>query len=115
MLYPARFSMDAHLDEVNHAPPAALAAGKSGSSANNVPPGEVVENRAPAWLLSKAATSASTACPNGALAPLRKTSVNGSENVPGWVSWGAIHRPDRSVCQGWSAQVPVPLSPEQKL
>jgi hypothetical protein len=38
------------------------------------------------WVLSQAATSASTACPNGVLAPLRKTSVSGSENVPGWVS-----------------------------
>src|ERR1700731_4069305 len=28
----------------------------------------------------------STACPNSVLAPLRKTSVSGSENVPGWVS-----------------------------
>src|ERR1700731_3350710 len=34
----------------------------------------------------EAATSASTACPNSVLAPLRKTSVSGSENVPGWVS-----------------------------
>src|SRR5882762_11675893 len=39
-----------------------------------------------AWVLSQAATSASTACPNSVLAPLRKTSVSGSENVPGWVS-----------------------------
>jgi hypothetical protein len=37
------------------------------------------------WVLSQAATSASTACPNSVLAPLRKTSVSGSENVPGWV------------------------------
>src|ERR1700704_4852351 len=37
-------------------------------------------------VLSQAATSASTACPNSVLAPLRKTSVSGSENVPGWVS-----------------------------
>src|SRR5271168_638104 len=44
----------------------------------------------PAWLLSKAATSASTACSNSARAPLRKTSVNGSENVPGWVSWKTL-------------------------
>jgi hypothetical protein len=29
---------------------------------------------------------ASTASPNSVLAPLRKTSVSGSENVPGWVS-----------------------------
>src|ERR1700730_12101573 len=36
------------------------------------------------WVLSQAATSASTACPNSVLAPLRKTSVSGSENVPGW-------------------------------
>jgi hypothetical protein len=35
------------------------------------------------WVLSQAATSASTACPNSVLAPLRKTSVSGSENVPG--------------------------------
>src|ERR1700680_1823896 len=40
----------------------------------------------PVWVLSQAATSASTACPNSVLAPLRKTSVSGSENVPGWVS-----------------------------
>src|ERR1700680_3904882 len=38
------------------------------------------------WVLSQAATSASTACPNSVLAPLRNTSVSGSENVPGWVS-----------------------------
>src|SRR4029077_8674613 len=38
------------------------------------------------WVLSQAATSASRACPNSVLAPLRKTSVSGSENVPGWVS-----------------------------
>src|SRR6202030_2663735 len=38
------------------------------------------------WVLSQAATSASTACPNSVLAPVRKTSVSGSENVPGWVS-----------------------------
>src|SRR6202035_1579606 len=38
------------------------------------------------WVLSQAATSASTACPHSRLAPLRKTSVSGSENVPGWVS-----------------------------
>src|ERR1700693_3965861 len=38
------------------------------------------------WVLSQAATSASTPCPNSVLAPLRKTSVSGSENVPGWVS-----------------------------
>ena len=38
------------------------------------------------WVLSQAATSASTACSNSVLAPLRKTSVSGSENVPGWVS-----------------------------
>src|SRR6202035_1183696 len=38
------------------------------------------------WVLSQAATSASTACPNSVLAPLRKSSVSGSENVPGWVS-----------------------------
>src|SRR5258705_8590272 len=36
--------------------------------------------------LSQAATSASTACPNSVLAPLRKTSVSGSENCPCWVS-----------------------------
>src|SRR4029077_15159208 len=46
-----------------------------------------VAHQSPAALvLSQAATSASTACPNSVLAPLRKTSVSGSENVPGWVS-----------------------------
>src|SRR3984893_12873936 len=39
-----------------------------------------------AWRLSKAATSASTACESSARAPLRKTSVSGSENVPRWES-----------------------------
>ena len=39
-----------------------------------------------AWRLSKAATSASTACVSSARAPLRKTSVSGSANVPGWES-----------------------------
>src|SRR6476619_7563124 len=39
-----------------------------------------------AWQLSKAATSASTACANNARAPLRKTSVSGSAKVPGWES-----------------------------
>src|SRR3981189_2388152 len=42
------------------------------------------------WVLSQAATSASTACPNSVLAPLRKTSVSGSENLPGWVSWKTL-------------------------
>src|SRR6202022_4467842 len=42
------------------------------------------------WVRSQAATSASTACPNSVLAPLRKTSVSGSENVPGWVSWKTL-------------------------
>src|SRR4029077_11513215 len=37
--------------------------------------------------LSKAVTSASTACASSARAPLRKTSVSGSAKVPGWVSW----------------------------
>src|SRR6476660_1518797 len=40
--------------------------------------------------LSKAATSASTACASSACAPLRKTSVSGSANVPGWVSWKTL-------------------------
>jgi transposase len=35
------------------------------------------------WPPRKPATSASTACANSARAPSRKTSVNGSENVPG--------------------------------
>jgi hypothetical protein len=39
-----------------------------------------------ACLLSKTATSASTACASSARAPLRKTSLNGSEKVPGWQS-----------------------------
>src|SRR4030081_2356277 len=43
-----------------------------------------------AWQLSKAATSASTACANNARAPLRKTSVSGSVKVPGWESWKTL-------------------------
>ena len=43
-----------------------------------------------AWRLSKAATSASTACESSARAPLRRTSVSGSENVPGWESWKTL-------------------------
>jgi hypothetical protein len=39
------------------------------------------------WVRSQAATTASTACPNSVLAPLRNTSVRGSENLPGRVSW----------------------------
>src|SRR6202011_5193517 len=45
----------------------------------------LVAHQSPAAII-QAATSASTACPNSVLAPLRKTSVSGSENVPGWVS-----------------------------
>jgi hypothetical protein len=40
--------------------------------------------------LSKAATSASTACARSARAPLRKTSVSGSAKVPGWESWKTL-------------------------
>jgi hypothetical protein len=40
----------------------------------------------PVWVLSQAATPASTASPDSVLAPLRKTSISGSENVPRWVS-----------------------------
>src|SRR4029078_9782284 len=40
--------------------------------------------------LSKAATSASTACDSSALAPLRKTSVSGSAKVPGCESWKTL-------------------------
>src|SRR5438034_9459491 len=43
-----------------------------------------------AWSLSKAATSASTACASSARAPLRKTSVSGSAKVPGWESWKTL-------------------------
>src|SRR5262249_24093120 len=43
-----------------------------------------------ACMLSKAATSASTACASSARAPLRKTSVSGSAKVPGWVSWKTL-------------------------
>ena len=43
-----------------------------------------------AWLPRKAATSASTACASRARAPLRKTSVSGSANVPGWESWKTL-------------------------
>src|SRR5205823_7816670 len=39
-----------------------------------------------AWQLSKAATSASTACASSAQAPLRKTSVSESTKLPGWES-----------------------------
>src|SRR5215468_2862179 len=39
-----------------------------------------------ACMLSKAATSASTACASSARAPLRKTSVSGSAKVRGWES-----------------------------
>ena len=38
------------------------------------------------WQLSKAATSASTACASSARAPLRKTSVSGSPKLPGRAS-----------------------------
>src|SRR5436305_1432153 len=43
-----------------------------------------------AWSLSKAATSASTACASSARAPLRKTSVSGSAKLPGWESWKTL-------------------------
>src|SRR5436305_8923862 len=43
-----------------------------------------------AWSLSKAATSASTACASSARAPLRKTSVNGSAKLAGWESWKTL-------------------------
>src|SRR6516225_2054959 len=43
-----------------------------------------------AWLASKTATSASTACPSSARAPLRRTSVSGSAKVPGWQSWKTL-------------------------
>src|SRR4030081_1845271 len=43
-----------------------------------------------AWPLSKAATSASTACASSARAPLRKTSVSGSAKFPGWESWKTL-------------------------
>src|ERR1700719_3895177 len=54
------------------------------------PPQESNFQRLGIRVLSQAATSASTACPNSVLAPLRKTSVSGSENVPGWVSWKTL-------------------------
>src|SRR6516165_5250433 len=40
--------------------------------------------------LSKAATSASTACASSARAPLRSTSVNGSTKVAGCESWKTL-------------------------
>src|SRR5437870_219792 len=43
-----------------------------------------------AWQLSRAATSASTACASNARASLRKTSVSGSAKVPGWESWKTL-------------------------
>src|SRR5262249_56660254 len=42
------------------------------------------------WLSSRAATSASTACANSARAPLRRTSVSGSEKLPGSPSWKTL-------------------------
>ena len=46
--------------------------------------------RLSAWTLSKAATSASTACTNNARAPLRSTSVSGSAKIPGCESWKTL-------------------------
>ena len=74
--------------------PAALSAGRAvvrrGRSRCWPVVGSIRECPIPAVFASSrrvlAATSASTACPNSVLAPLRKTSVSGSENVPGWVS-----------------------------
>ena len=43
-----------------------------------------------AYLLSKVATSASTACASSARAPLRNTSVSGSAKSPGWESWKTL-------------------------
>src|SRR5881392_4221031 len=43
-----------------------------------------------AWSLSKATTSASTACASSARAPLRKTSVSGSAKLPGCESWKTL-------------------------
>src|SRR3984893_7569767 len=43
-----------------------------------------------AYLLSKVATSASTACASSARAPLRNTSVSGSAKFPGWESWKTL-------------------------
>src|SRR3954470_6179719 len=43
-----------------------------------------------AWPLRKAATSASTACASRARAPSRRTSVSGSENSAGWISWTTL-------------------------
>src|SRR5215471_16538965 len=43
-----------------------------------------------AYLLSKVATSASTACARSARAPSRNTSVSGSIKLPGWESWKTL-------------------------
>src|SRR2546423_2746389 len=43
-----------------------------------------------AYMLRKAAISASTACASSACAPLRRTSVNGSAKLPGWDSWKTL-------------------------
>src|SRR5467141_4396033 len=43
-----------------------------------------------AYLLSKVATSASTACASSARAPLRNTSVSGSAKFPGWERWKTL-------------------------
>src|SRR5215468_8179510 len=56
-----------------------------------------------ACMLSKAATSASTACASSARAPLRKTSVSGSAKVPGWVSWKTLVSVTayRAIAKSW--------------
>src|SRR3974377_1346956 len=43
-----------------------------------------------AYLLSKVATSASTACASSARAPSRNTAVSGSIKLPGWESWKTL-------------------------
>jgi hypothetical protein len=50
------------------------------------------------WVLSQAATSASTACPNSVLAPLHKTWVSGSEMPISTEIHGraALHRQSRN-------------------
>src|SRR4051794_6161261 len=62
-----------------------------------------------AWLLRKAATSASTACANRARAPSRRTSVSGSENSAGWISLTTLSW--IMACHSFGGEVEVSNTP----
>src|SRR3982750_3732341 len=62
-----------------------------------------------AWLLRKAATSASTACANSARAPSRRTSVSGSENAAGWISLTTVSW--IMACRSFGGEVEVSNTP----